>query len=415
MEEMLGQGEAAASLYLQAFEQGERREGDVSRLVQQLRNRRQLAEASRVLRKCELLGLQEAVTAMRPEALFLFPLPPATPRPLPPALARLGCEIALELRDFARAVVLAIQAVSPNPVSHRDALWLADVYAQAGQSLQAVGVLEHLVERSPQLADGWVALVRQLVKAGQHEKAEDVLVKAQRKLSAAGEFWQLPVAQCYEALGKIPLAERHYRLALQAMPDNPLVLRPLARFHLANDRPEDALPILHALIHSPHTSSHHAAWARRMAASLPFQLLTLGRPLSKPPSEQELLSLLGANADSPTDQRIKALVLAIQPGRAGEALALFRQTVTPQAPLSPEEQLRLVQLSDLAGERNQADDLMDKLLNSRDVTAQVIAAQVRRLMGRGDNGEAGQRLNQLRKLEPDAKRTRDLQQALADL
>ena len=151
-----------------------------------------------------------------------------------------------------------------------------------------------------------------------------------------------------------------------------------------------------------------------MAATIPFQMLTLGRQLSSLPAEQELLNLLGPDADTPEGRRIRALVMAVQPGRAGEALALFRQNVPAQATLAPEEQLRLAQLYDLAGERTQADELMGKLLYSHGVTGQVIAAQVRRLLSRGDNGEAAQWLNQLRKREPDAKRTRDLQ-ALADL
>jgi Flp pilus assembly protein TadD len=274
--------------------------------------------------------------------------------------------------------------------------------------------LERLVERSPDLADGWVALVRQLVKAGQRDRAEDALVKAQKKLSAAGELWQLPVAECYEALGKVAVAERHYRLALRAVPDSPIVLRPLAHFYLVNDQPEEALPLLRALIHSPNSGREHAAWARRMAASIPFRLLTLGRPLPKPPDEAELLQLLGSDADTSEDRRARALIKAAHPGRAGEALTLFQQTLSAQVPLTAEEQLRLAQLYDLAGDPNQADELMNKLLNSPGVTGQVIAAQVRRLLGRGDNGEARQWLNQLRKREPDSRRTRDLQ-ALADL
>src|SRR5207244_2733272 len=67
LEEMLGRGEAAVGHYLQAFELGERREGDVYRLLEQLRQRRQLTTADRVLRQCEQLGMTEAVTATRPE------------------------------------------------------------------------------------------------------------------------------------------------------------------------------------------------------------------------------------------------------------------------------------------------------------------------------------------------------------
>lgn len=407
LDEAVGQMDAAVSFYIGALDQGERREGDVLRLVQLLRDRQQGAEASRVLRQCEQFGLTEAIAATRPDTVVLFP-PPGAPRELPLGLARLGAEVHLEQREFNRAVTLAVQAVTTSPASHLDALWLADVYDQAGQSAQAVTILEKLVERQPELPEGWVALVRQLVKARQRDRAEDVLVKAQKQLSAGGEFWQLSLAQCFEALGKVDQAEGYYEQARKAMPESPLVLRPLARFYLANDRPEDALPLLRTLMRSPYTSRDHAVWARRMWALVPFQLLTLNRQLSDPPSEQALEELLAYNGDSVTDRRIRALVKGVQPAQAPEALKLFQKTIT-QAPLSPDEQFRLAQLCDLAGDAKQGDDLMKQLLERHPLTGQYLAGQVRRLLTRGDNGEARVYLNWLQQSEPNAKRTQRLQ------
>ena len=57
-----------------------------------------------------------------------------------------------------------------------------------------------------------------------------------------------------------------------------LARRQLARFYLTHDRPGEALPHLRVLSTSPSVLPEDAAWARRMLATLPFQLAVLGNP-----------------------------------------------------------------------------------------------------------------------------------------
>src|SRR5205823_1466188 len=97
LEEAAGRSAEALTLYLRAFELGERGEQQTHHLLQMLLDRQRLAEADRVVRHCEIEGLSDVPGAG--EARFaLFPLPVAGTKRLPPSLARLGCEAALRQR-----------------------------------------------------------------------------------------------------------------------------------------------------------------------------------------------------------------------------------------------------------------------------------------------------------------------------
>src|SRR5262249_19157224 len=121
----------AIAHYLRAFEEGERRQADVQRLVQMLLERGRVVEADRVLRTCEREGVTDTEPGSRATAA-LFPLPVAHPRRLPPPLARLGTEAALRQHDIARVLDLAPQAVSAES-NHIDQIWLAGMYDRAGR------------------------------------------------------------------------------------------------------------------------------------------------------------------------------------------------------------------------------------------------------------------------------------------
>src|SRR5262249_44638453 len=288
---------------------------------------------------------------------------------------------------------------------YRDHLWLADVLTRAGRSGEGRRVLEKLVERSGDLAEGWVALIRHLVREDEWGQAEDALTRAQRRLSGDNTSYT-GLGQCYEALAKVEQAERAYRLALKSAPTDPLVWRQLARFYLDHDRPEEALPHLRVLSVSPSTLPEHVAWARRMLATLSFQLVALrgaAKGVALPVSEAEALKLLSLNRhggkDSVADRRARALVLGTDAGRRQDAGRLFGETL-PLAPLTPEEQFRLAQLYEAKGDHSRAGEQMLSLLAAQPRNAQFLAGQVRRLLAWGDRTEARHWLRRLEKIEP---------------
>src|SRR5262249_11009581 len=214
LEELEGHPDQALEGYLRAFQQDERHEGLAERLIQSLNARKRFQEADQMLRLFE-----RGLTVPEPAGASFTAVPAR--RRLPPALARLGCETALQLRDGLRVVELARRAVPEDARDYRDHLWLADVLTRAGQPAEARRVLEGLVERSGDVADSWVALIQHLVREDDWERAEATLAQAQRRLS--GENTQyIGLGQCYEALGKVDQAEQSYRLALTAAPADPL-------------------------------------------------------------------------------------------------------------------------------------------------------------------------------------------------
>ena len=396
LDEIEGRPDQALDNYSLAFQQGDRDEGLAERLVQLLLNRQRYRDAARVVSVYQ----QDLALA-------------ADNGRLTDRLARLGCEAALRLRDFSRAAELARLAVPANARDHRDHLWLANVLETAGRPDEAGRVLERLTQTSGDIADTWVALLRHLARLGKWKRVEEVLEKAIARLDGVGQ------ARCYEAAARIEEAERAYVEALKAAPGDSLLRRDLARFYLLHDQPEQALSHLR-LLASAALLPEHAAWARRMLATLSFQLVVLGRLAPddrRPVTEAAALRLLGRNrtanagSESVADQRARALVVAADRDRVGEALRLFEATL-PGQPLTPDEQFRLAQLYDLAGNAARADGLMLALLNDHPQNAQYLAGQVRLLLAQGDRPGARRWLKRLEKVEPDTPRTRSLRERL---
>src|SRR5207248_5850925 len=139
-------------------------------------------ERKRFIDSEQVLRLYERSPALADTAGAAFAAVPAR-LPLRPALARLGCETALQLRDSLRAVELARLAVPEHARDYRDHLWLADVLRTAGRTGEARRVLERLTEWSGDVADVWVALIRHLVREDEWGPAEDALARAQRRRS----------------------------------------------------------------------------------------------------------------------------------------------------------------------------------------------------------------------------------------
>jgi tetratricopeptide (TPR) repeat protein len=395
LDEIEGRAERALDNYLRAFEQGDRDEGLTERLVRLLMQRQRFLDAARVVRVSQETGARAA----RGPAL-------------PPGLARLGCEAALRLRDFSRAAALARLAVPEDARDYRDHLWLADVLESVGRPVEAGRVLGRLTETSGDIADTWVAFLRHLVRLGRWERVQGVLEKARAKLEGAG------LARCSEAAARVEQAELAYREALKAAPADSLLRRDLARFYLFHDQPEKALPHLRLLATPAALLPEHAAWARRMLATLPFQLVVLGRLAPddrRPVGEAAALRLLQRNRlndrETVADRRARALVVAADRTRLGGALRLFEETL-PQQPPTPDEQFRLAQLCALAGDSERAGGLMLGLLGEHPHNGQYLAGQVRLLIAQGDRPGARRWLERLEKVEPDTPRTRSLREAL---
>jgi len=118
-----------------------------------------------------------------------------------------------------------------------------------------------------------------------------------------------------------------------------------------------------------------------------------------------------ALGDTVTDRRARALVVAADRRRLGEALRLFEETLAEQPPTA-DEQFRRAQLCDMAGDSRRAADLMLSLLDAHKHNGQYLAGQVRLLLAQGNRPGARRWLKVLEKVEADTPRTRTLREAL---
>ena len=286
LDEIEGRPELAFDNYLKAFDQGDRHEGLAEHLVQLLLRRQRFLDAARVVRVYQ----QEAAGR------------------LPAVLARLGCEAALRLRDQRRAAELARLAVPEEARDYRDHLWLAAVLEAAGRPTEAMQVLERLTATSGDIADTWVALLRHLVRFGRWERVGGVLDAARGKLGA-GEPQYAGLARCFEAAARVEEAEETYRKAVETAPgDRCCATRwPASTFSTTAPR---RLPHLR-VVAAATTLPAHVVPARRLLATLPFQIAVLGRAAAggRLPSQAAVLRLLDQNrrtlGDTAADRRAR--------------------------------------------------------------------------------------------------------------
>jgi tetratricopeptide (TPR) repeat protein len=395
VDEAEGNREKALKSYRKAFEQGDRHQILVERLVRDLSQCQRFAEVGRILSR-----YQQVEGGLAPV--------------LSPALAQIGSEAALRQRDFTRAAELARLAVPAMSRDYRDSLWLAGILDAGGYADDARQVLEALIARQGDVGDIWVALIRHLAQSGQRPQAEEALARARKRLAGITEPGDSSLAQALEALGRADEAEKEYLRSLKASPANAILWHRLAQFYLDQDRPEDALPLLRSLASPASSLPGYTPWARRMMALVPFQMAVLGRlpeGARWPVSEKTALWLLDQNRqegkESVVDRRARALVIGIDPKRRMEAIELFEKTRS-SGPLTLDERFRLAQLYELAGNRLRAGELMLGVLNENDHNPQFIAGQVRRLLAHDDRARARPWLLRLEKLEPDSPRTRAL-------
>jgi tetratricopeptide (TPR) repeat protein len=379
--ELEGDVDRALGHYLTAVDLGERQPRTVQRLVQFLYQRGKMLDADRALRKLE------------------------DDRPLGKDLARLGAEVALANKDFARALRLAQEAVSSATGDYRELLWHARILEHAKKEKSAEDVLRRAVDLAGHAPDVWIALVEFLARTGQRGPAEAVLAQAKAKL--ADERLDPTLARCHEALGRLEQAETLYRNLLAARPGDLVVLSEAVEFFRRHDQPAKAEPVLRRLVDpNVRAPADLVARARRLLA------LTVSADGSSKGAE-EAQALLEQNRrtgrDTIADDRVRAAVLANRPGQRRDGLGRFEATLSLQ-PCTQEEQLLLAQLHDAAGDHFKARDLFLGLLADDADNPQYLAAYVRSLLQRGTTASVPPYLTKLEQREPNSPRTRGLKE-----
>jgi tetratricopeptide (TPR) repeat protein len=376
LDELDGNDEGAMDHYLQAIDKGDQRPQLMYRVAQLLHAHRRDAEAQHVMRKWE--------------ARY----------PLDGRHARLAAEIVLGVNDFNRALELARKAVPVNARDYRDCLWLAKIEEAAGQLVDARATLSRAVERGKNIPDTWAALAQFVARTESRGQAEAVLQEARHTLSP--ERLPLALGRCYEAMGELDRAEQQYQVLSSAFADDTAVQQTLAGFYLQTDQPGKAEPHLRRLLDAATPAPvEQSVWARRQLALV----LSARHEPEKVAESTSLIDVnLASNPASTADLRVRAFILATEAGKLREALRYLEESLKKE-PLSLDEQSRLAQLYDSAGEGGKAREQYVALVAVKKPKPAHLALFTRFLARQGDFNEAERWLARLEQLDATAPAT----------
>jgi tetratricopeptide (TPR) repeat protein len=383
IEELRRNDEAAIKHYRQALELGERQARVYHRLTQLLTERRRFADAHEVVRQAEGNGA------------------------LSPELARRGAEAALGVRDGARALQLARQAVPLPARDYRDALWLAEILEAVGEPTESEQVLRRTLRQAAAVPDVWAALVGVLTRMQRTAEAEALISQARQKLPP--DRLALGLARCFEALGNLDRARAEYQEALEIRPDDARLLRAAAEFCRRTDQPRYGEMFLRKLLAAPQLPADQVPWARRQLALVLAEVGTRER-------YDEALALLDRNADprgrTGDEERARAVVLASQPGQQREALRRYEASLKGQ-PITADDAFLLARLCDAAGQRERVRPLMLDVLATHPNNPQYLAFYLRCLIEQGERAGVQFYLARLERIEPASARVRVLKALLS--
>ncbi len=377
----------ALSGYLRAFDLGERQLEVVQRLVQLLLVRDRLADADEVMRKAQ----QQLI----PRGEF----------------ARTGADIAIRVRNFERAVVLARLAVPEDTTDPAKVLWLGRVYADARQANQAETLFRAVIDRAwdeekkvwrYDPLDAWLILVTHLARDNRPQEAEATIDQMRRQLPLEQQPYALGV--CYEALGRMAKAEENFRAALERRKNEALLLQRLASLLIRLNRAKEAEPLLVKML-GPTVVAPEAnmTWARR-------QLALLLADRGGDANYQGALSLLEENRknsrEAIADVRARAFVQATRPDGRLAALKTLEESRSTQR-LDPDEQFRLARLYEGSEEEwPRVHDLMEELLKMDAMNPEYLAHHVASLLAHGERMEARPLVERLARLEGESARVK---------
>jgi len=326
---------------------------------------------------------------------------------------RITAEMEMRSGRFDEAVTLAERSVSRDSKNLGELLWLGQLLSRSGKSDRAEDVLERAVEQAADQPEVWVALFAHQFSAGKRRLAEQTLERAAATLKEPDR--QLVEAQGYETLGRFDDAERSFRAAVAAAPDNLAAARGLAAYLVRRGRLNPARDELRKIVDSKGDDAATRAtkiWARRSLAQL-----TADAGGYK--SLEQALSIIDQNIGSdgklgPDDVALQVALLAgrQEPASWRRAINLLESLARSQ-PLSSPQRLQLAQLREKAGRWAECRDDLVSLVATPNAPPGLNAILVERLIEHGELSSARTWLAKLRSVAPEAPATLALEAKLA--
>jgi len=385
--ELAGSTDQAITAYLRAVELGNVQPALVRRLVVLLNERERFQEVDHVAQVLrDQGGALDEVTIVR-------------------ALD------AIRRRDFDRGVALARQVFSASSTNSGDHLNLGRIYTAAGRRDEAGQEFRRAVELGRGVPDNWLAYVQHLAQAKKLDQARAVVEAARQALPA--DRATLTLARCALLLGDAVQAEALIGKAMneEGKAGDATVLRLAATVSLSRNRPDQVEKYLDQLDRSAGASSADKAWANRTRTAV---LLSKGRPAD----HDRALALIDQNLahapDGVEDQALKATLLALRPGRQGEAVAILERLAGANR-LGVNERFLLAQLYLGQREEQKYQDEMRKLLDLKPANPRNLVHFVNHWIDRNQLDQADRWLAELKQADPRGLPALELEGRLLDL
>ena len=381
--------------------------GDVGSAIERLQRSVSLGPTSPGVVR-QLVSLLYATNRIEEARMALASLGPDTA-----GLERLSAEVEMRAGKFDDAVALAERTVAADSKNADELLWLGQLLERSGKREQAVEIVDRAVAAAPDRPETWLTLCSLQLAQGKRKAAEQTLDRAADNLQ--GPQRGLALAQGREMLGQLDDAERSYREALAAAPQDLAISRRLAEFLLRCGRLAPARETLDAIIAAPADSAAAKAtqaWARRVVAELVGERGTFR-------AFQAALQTLQKNADgkgqlAADDLALKARLLAARPEPANWRTGIeILQSLAAVQPLSTGQRLQLAQLQERTGNWEEGRDGLISIASAPQTPPAILAMLVEKMIEHGEISTARTWLRRLQGVAPESPMTLAVEAKLA--
>ena len=320
-------------------------------------------------------------------------------------LERLSAEVELRSGKLAEAVAIAEKTIPADSKNADELLWFAQFLERAGNRERALDVVERAVAAAPNRPDAWLALMSLQLATGKKKAAEQTLDRAADNLADPQRGTVL--AQGAEMLGRLDDAERVHRAAAAAAPDDIAVRRRMAEFLLRAGRLGPARETLDAVIGAKAASPADRstqAWARRVVAELVTERGTFR-------AFQAAIQTLQQNADAkgqlgPDDLALKARLLAARPEPENWRQGIETlETLSKIQPLSTGQRLQLAELQERTNRWDDCRDGLISIASAPNTPPAILVRLVEKLVDHGELSAAKTWLRRLQAVAPEAPMT----------
>jgi cellulose synthase operon protein C len=303
---------------------------------------------------------------------------------------------AMRKQDFDKGLALARQVFPETSTSASDHLTLGRLYATAGRRDEAGKEFRRAVELGPGVPDTWLTYVQFLVQSEQIDQARAAVEAAKKALPA--DRATLTMAQCASFLGDAKQADALIQKAMneEGKAADPGALRLATILSLGQNRLDQVESYLNKFDGVADLSPGDKAWANRTRIAL---LLSKNRPADQDQALRLVEQNLSNDANSAEDRALKATILALRPGRGGEAITILEQLAGAKR-LGANDRFLLAQLYLVQREEQKYQDEMLKLLDLKPRNARHLAHFIDFWIGRNQLDQADRWLAELKKAEP---------------